>query len=75
MTFGQRLTTLREDRDLTLHEAACACGFDARQWRHWEDELQKPKMDTLPEIVAGLDLKPVDLMWLITGIRPRGGGA
>lgn len=71
MTFGQRLTTLREDADLTMSEAAKSCGFERRQWCQWEDEVQKPKMDTLPRIVDGLSLSACDLMWLVTGRRPR----
>lgn len=71
MTFGQRLTTLRESRDLTMSEAAAAAGAPLKQWRKWEDDVQKPQVVTLGSIATGIRMSPSDLWWLVTGIRSR----
>lgn len=71
MTFGQRLVEIRVERNLMPPEAARAAKTVPDQWRKWEGDIQKPKLDTLEAITRGLRLTPDELFYLVTGIRPR----
>ena len=66
-TFGQRLTELRLQRQLTIPDAARLVGTEPRVWRGWEGDENKPKLHTLARLDEVLGLTSDEFYLLSTG--------
>lgn len=72
-TFGQRLRVMRLARDLTVEEAAEACGVPAVTWRTWEKGAKPRDMEVKVRQIH--NAMGVHLDWLMWGITPDDGGS
>jgi transcriptional regulator with XRE-family HTH domain len=63
-TVGGRISLARDACGLSLEDAACVVGVEAKTWRHWENDQIALRHDRLDKIAGVLQ---VSLAWLLSG--------
>ena len=66
MTFGEKLKSARKAKGFTQKELADKIGAKHNSVSDWENDKNKPDMDTLESICGVLDIAPGYIM----GIKP-----
>lgn len=61
-SFGQRLTRLREERNLSITDLAARCGLDARHIGRIEAGEVNILVSTVFRLAKGLGISPGDLL-------------
>jgi transcriptional regulator with XRE-family HTH domain len=64
MSFHIRLRQAREERRLTIEEAANLCGLSADDWALWEAGNDEPTVTPAVSIATAIDC---NLEWLMCG--------
>ena len=72
MGIGERIRRAIEARNLSLKEAAKACGFSYSSLQNWVGGLREPRPEALIALGAQLG---VSIDWLLTGEGPMFRGA
>jgi transcriptional regulator with XRE-family HTH domain len=67
-TVGGRISLARDACGLSMEDAACVVGVEAKTWSHWENDRLAPRHDRLDKVAGVLQ---VSLAWLLSG-RGRG---
>ncbi len=60
-TLGKRLRILREERGLTLEEAAGRAGLDAKYWGKIERGKMNSTLESLEKVLRGLEAEPIEI--------------
>jgi transcriptional regulator with XRE-family HTH domain len=64
-TFGQRLRTAREDRELTQAGLAESLGLPPSAVSHWEGGRREPSLKNLRRLIDVMDLRSDELYELL----------
>ena len=64
MTVGNRIKKARKDAGLTQKELGERLGLSFQAVAQWENDLRKPKMETVQRIADALE---IDVNWLLNG--------
>lgn len=67
-TIGGRISLARDACAISIEDAACIIGVEAKTWSDWENDRAEPRADRL-DMIAGV--LQVSLAWLLNG---RGAG-
>ena len=62
MTTGQRIKAARQSAGLTQKELGAKMGIAYQTLAQWENDLRKPKMDTLQRLACALNVPAAELM-------------
>ena len=62
LTIGEQIKEVRKKAGLTQKELGERLGVSYQSIAQWENNLRKPKYDTLKRIAEALDVSPMDLL-------------
>jgi len=73
--FGDLIRSAREQRELSIEEAACAAGMSAADWESVEAGTVPRTPEQLHALAAGLALEPESLVSVVLLCRPAWGSS
>jgi transcriptional regulator with XRE-family HTH domain len=71
-TFGEKLVSLRKQKNLSQKELAEIIGVTATRLNYWEKDKRKPGLEWVKKLTDALGIPTVDLMDWDTELNPDG---